>query len=125
MCVLLKVYQCSISKSYTYRLIDGMEFYTVKSIHNNRVAVANNIGDILWIEDRDYNLNIGDNIRFNVYGIKKYNEDGYVIDIKDYNYDTKVKDIKDVDAKVFAIKSILNSCKDLKLIINEAGIDLK
>lgn len=125
MCVLLKVYQCSISKNYEYKLINDMEFYTVKSLHNNRVAIANNIGDILWIEDRNYNLSIGDNIRFNIYGIKKYNEDGYVIDIKEYNYDTKVKDIKDVDAKAFAIKSILNSCKYLKMIIDEAEIDLK
>lgn len=125
MCVLLKVYQCSISKNYEYKLIDDMEFYTVKSLHNNRIAVANNVGNILWIEDKDYNLRIGDNIRFNRYGIKKYDQDGYVIDVKDYNYDTKVKDIKDVEAKTFAIKSILNSCKDLKMIIDEAEIDLK
>lgn len=125
MCVLLKVYQCSISKNYEYKLINGMEFYTVKSLHNNRIAVANNSGDILWIDNRNYNLNIGDNIRFNRYGIKKYNQDGYVVDIKDYNYKTKVKDIKDVEAKTLAIKSILSSCKDLRQTIEEAEIDLK
>lgn len=123
--VLLKVYQCSISKNYEYKLINDMEFYTVKSLHNNRMAVANNSGDILWIDDRNYNLSIGDNIRFNRYGIKKYNQDGYVVDMKDYNYDTKVKDIKDTEAKNFAIKSILSSCKDLRNIIKEAEVDLK
>lgn len=123
MSVLLKVYQCSISKNFKYILIDDMEFYTVKSFHNERIAIANNIGDILWIEDRGYGLNIGDTIRFNRYGIKIYNEDGYVIDTKEYNYKTRIKDIKDTKGKYFAIKSILSSCDELRKTIEEAEID--
>lgn len=123
MSVLLKVCQCSISKKYKYKLIDSMEFYTVKSLHNNRLAIANNIGDILWIEDRGYGLNIGDNIRFNRYGIKVYNEDGYIVDTKDYNYKTRVKDIKDSKIKYWTIKSILSSCDELRKTIEEAEID--
>lgn len=123
MSVLLKVYQCSISKNFKYILIDDMEFYTVKSFHNERIAIANNIGDILWIEDRGYGLNIGDTIRFNRYGIKIYNEDGYVVDTKDYNYKTRVKDIKNTKGKYFAIKSILSSCDELRKTIEEAEID--
>lgn len=44
---LLKVYQCSISKKFEYKLINDLENYTVKSIHNNRVAIEDNVGDIL------------------------------------------------------------------------------
>ena len=40
MCVLLKVYQCSISKSYTYRLIDGMEFN--KKLENDIRSILDN-----------------------------------------------------------------------------------
>lgn len=125
MCVLLKVYQCSVSKNFKYSLIDDMEFYTVKSFHNGRIAIANNIGDILWIEDRNYDLNIGDNIRFDKYGIKRYSEDGYIVDTKDYNYKTRVKDIKDSKIKYWTIKSILKSCDELRKTIEEAEIDFK
>lgn len=120
---LLKVYQCSISKKFEYKLINDLENYTVKSIHNNRVAIEDNVGDILWIEDRGYGLNIGDTIRFNRYGIKIYNEDGYVADTKDYNYKTRIKDIKNTKGKYFAIKSILSSCDELRKTIEEAEID--
>lgn len=123
MMVLMKVYQCSVSSKFEYRLLDGMESYTVISSHNNRVAVKDSIGKILWIQDRNYNLNTGDCIRFDLYGISKYDVDGYVISRVDYNYDLKIKDIKNNETKYWAVKSLLSSCDDIKKIIKEAEIE--
>lgn len=123
MMVLMKVYQCSVSSKFEYRLLDSMESYTVISFHNNRVAVKDSIGQILWIQDRNYNLNTGDCIRFDLYGISKYDVDGYVISRVDYNYDLRIKDIKNNATKYWAVKSLLSSCDDIKKIIKEAEIE--
>lgn len=120
---LLKVYQCSISKFYDYKLINKFESYTVKAIHNNRLAIGDDIGMIFWIDDRGYNLEIGSNIKFDLHSINVYDSDGYIIEKKDYNYKTRVKDVKSSKGQEYAIKAIINSCDELNRIIDEAEID--
>lgn len=120
---LLKVYQCSVSKYYDYKLINKFESYTVKAIHNNRLAIGDDIGMIFWIDDRGYNLEIGSNIKFDLHSINVYDSDGYITEKKDYNYKTRVKDMKCNKGKKCVIEAIVNLCDELKDIIAEAEID--
>lgn len=122
--VLLKVYKCSVSKEFEYKVIDSFfDCYIVEAMHNNRIAIRDEAGHILWIGDNGYNLKIDDIIKFDKYAINVYDDNGDVIESKLHNYKNRVKDMKLIELKEIAIKAVINYSKDLKDLIYNAEIN--